>query len=171
MNSLNIIEQLSYGGLMFNNIEDVEELIKNNSKVKIYFDFNWNTYKSKIMIKGIDNGFSFGFDMPQIPLVGGCFSDIVYSKMVTGQMLISNMLEIVYFNLDFFVKNITSINHEIEIVKIDRCFYAPFLVRLGKDDKGEYRYSELLLNNPDALNALKSLGEEENYWQKYHDNH
>lgn len=166
------IEALSCGGIL--DYSDISDIIKFNKKIKVYFDFNWETYKSKIVAEGLDDGYKICIDTPQVPLVGGCFSEYVYVRMVTGQMFVSNMLDMVSFNLDFTANKLLNTynpgNEKVEIIKIDRCFYAPFLYTWKENGKKEY--SHMLEDKyPEALKALKGLNPDENYWEKYHDNH
>lgn len=166
------IRALSCGG--FVDYADISDIMKHNEKIKVYFDFNWDTYKSKIVAEGLDDGFKIYVDTPQVPLIGGVFSEYVYVRMVTGQMFVSNMLDMVSFNLDFTANNVLSSNKngtkKVEIVKIDRCFYAPFLYLSNRDEEKEY--SPMLKEKyPEALKVLKELKSGENYWDKYHDKH
>lgn len=99
MSDSDYIRALSCGGILSHS--EISNIIKSNKKIKVYFDFNWETYKSKIVAEGLDDGYKIYVDTPQVPLVGGCFSEYVYVRMVTGQMFVSNMLDMVSFNLDF----------------------------------------------------------------------
>lgn len=176
MKNLNIIERLAHGSNILGEYDEIFNIIRFNKKIKIYFSFDWKSYESKIVLEGLDNSFKIFLDVPQIPLAGACASDYVYARMVTGQMYISNLLEMVSFNLDFYANSMNvrkdyGDHKKTEIIKIDRCFYAPFLTRITKE--GEIEYSHLLKEKyPEALNELKNLKQlEENYWRKYHDNH
>lgn len=172
MENLNIMDGMRSGYLL--PYEYMEDMGATNDKIKVYFDFDWETYDSQIIVEGLTNGRKIYLKVPRIPLVGGCFSEFVYGRMLTGQMFVSSILDIVSFNLDFFINNIYSSrnkwNNKVEIIKIDRCFYAPFLYM--RNEEGEIEYSEMLKNKyPESIEVLKSLKPNENYWDKYHDNH
>ena len=161
------------GDINLSCLPNIIEFINSNKKIKIYFKFDWETYNSQIVIKGLDTQEEIMLDTPQIPLMGACFSNFVSTKMVIGQMFVSSMLEMVRFNLEYLANEryvIDDRDYDIEIIKIDRCFYAPFLVRKNKEKKEEYQ-PILEERYPEALEVLKNLKDGENYWKIYHDNH
>lgn len=152
---------------------NIINFVNTNKKIKIFFKFDWKTYESQIIIKGLDTQEEIALYTPQIPLMGGCFSNFVSTRMVTGQIFVSSMLEMVRFNLDYLANEryvIKDRNYDVEIIKIDRCFYAPFLIRENKEKEKEYQ-PILEEKYPEALEVLKNLKSGENYWEKYHDNH
>ena len=156
-------------------LDGITHLVTQNNIIKIYFVFNWDDNTSKIVIEGTDTKEKVQLKTPQIPLVCGVFSNYVVNRLVIGQILVSSMLEAIRVNIEFLV-NEYLIRHnqeeenKKEIIKIDRCFYAPFLIKRNKEGKEEY---EPILEEryPEALEVLKNLKDGENYWKIYHDNH
>lgn len=152
-------------------LKGIDSLIKNNDTIEIYFVFDWNDYTSKIVIEGIDTKEKVNLKTPQIPLMGGCISNYVVNRLVIGQIFVSSMLEAVRVNIEFLANEYLTENNKNkkEIIKIDRCFYAPFLIKMND---GKMEYTKILEEKyPEALEVLKNLKDDESYWKKYHDNH
>ena len=152
----------------------VEKILKENKCVDIRFKFDWDDYSSVIKIIGQDTNEEYEQKTPQIPLIGGAWSNFVATKCLTGQVFISSLLECVKLQLEYMVKNS---NWDTKIIKHDNCFYAPFMI-YRIDDSGKFsseknshiEYHELLKNNyPEAYKQVINLKNDENYWEKYHD--
>lgn len=169
IDSLNII--LSTGGsIRIMDIDGVLDLIRNNTSIKIYFVFDWESYRSKIIIEGINNKQRIELDIPQIPLLGGVMSNYVSNRLVIGQVFVSSMLECVRLHIDYLANERYAKEVETKVIKIDRCFYAPFLTYRDKEEN--IKYQPILEEKyPEALEVVKNLKEGENYWKVYHDNH
>jgi len=175
LNSYSIIFG-SNGCSLWRNAE-IEKILNCNKKVYVTFKFDWNNYNSWIVVTGADDGHECKLNTPQIPLLGGCWSDYVATRCITGQTLISAMLESVSIQLKFITKNN---NKNTDIVKCDKCFYAPFLYYTVDEsgnmcdgfngEKTHKEYNDILkIQNPVAYKQICDLKSGENYWTKYHD--
>lgn len=156
----------------------INRLIGSNANIYVTFKFDWNNHKSWVVVTGGENGEKFEIITPQIPLIGGCWSDHVAKRMAVGQVLVSAMLESVAIQLEFHAYNK---GYNIKIHKIDKCFYGPLLY-YSKDENGkaadnlnncigEHReYLPLLTqNNPEAYKYVLMYPDGRDYWKLYHD--
>lgn len=160
--------------LLINN--DIYKIINCNKKVYVSFKFDWENYNSWIVIKGEDDRSKYKIKTPQIPLIGGCWSNFVATRCMTGQILISAMLQSVTIQLRYLARNS---NNNTEIITSDNCFYGPFLYYMVDEngifcrgfEKNVYKeYNNILkTQNPKAYKQVCELKEGENYWDKFHD--
>lgn len=175
-NSLGILigRQLSNNPIIRNS--DISYILKENRKVDIRFKFNWKDYTSVIKIIGRDNNEEYEYLTPQIPLIGGAWSNLVATRCLTGQIFVSALLECVRIQLEFMVKDY---NLDTEVIKHDNCFYAPFMEycidgnnKLSHpcDSDVHSEYHEILKKHyPESYIQVINLKKGENYWDKYHD--
>ena len=110
---------------------NVYNLLEQNNILYIKHEFNWNTYDSRLVLVG--NNENIYFSMPQIPLIGGCWSNFVAQRMLMGQMYLQFIFDSAKSSLEFLceMKNINC-----KIVACDNCFYAPYLY-FYVDEKGK----------------------------------
>ncbi|WP_252249138.1 hypothetical protein [Clostridium sp. VAP23] len=175
-NSLNVLINTPLCNNPIIRNRDIYNILKENKKVDIRFKFNWNDYTSVIKIIGKDNNEEHEYITPQIPLIGGAWSNLVATRCLTGQVFVSALLECVKIQLEFIAKDN---NLNTEIIKHDNCFYAPFMqykvddngkLAHGYDENTHTEYHELLKKHyPKAYEQIRNLREGENYWDKYHD--
>ena len=157
-------------------------LLVESDKIFVSFRFDWKTYESNIVLTG--RKYSPSGDItysderllrtPQIPLMGGCWSNVVAMRMLQGQVLVSTMLENVtnalrymHFNYDYRAKG-----HDgklPKIVKVDRCLYAPLLYL--SSDMHNYSNTEYMpyLQEKYPLAYQKLLENHEGFWSEYHE--
>lgn len=110
---------------------NVYHLLKENNTVYIKHEFNWNTYESRLALVGNDK--TIYFLMPEIPLIGGCWSNFVAQRMLNGQMYLKFVFEVAKSSLKFLCE---TDNIDCKIVSCDNCFYAPYLYfYMNKDGK------------------------------------
>lgn len=161
-----------------NKINEIENILLENKEVTVSFEFNWDNYKSYIVIKGTENQDVVKLETPQIPLIGGVWSNFVATRCITGQIMVSAMIESVYTQLLFMVKKY---NLGANIAKIDKCFYAPLMYYItdeqgnlaGSDiEKPIIKYSEILINKfPEQYKQIQELKSEygivspDKYWK------
>lgn len=142
-----------------------------NEKLFITFKFDWETYVSWVVITASDTKKEVLLRTPQIPTIGGVWSNHVASRMAVGQMMVSSMLEAARVNLNTIYISDTS---NIEVIKVDRCFYAPLLYHLRDEGlpsfKEEKIYFPMLKENyPEAFVNILALSDTRLFWAKYHD--
>ena len=58
----------------------INRILRENEFVDIRFKFNWNDYSSVIKIIGRNTNEEYNQNTPQIPLIGGVWSNLVASK-------------------------------------------------------------------------------------------
>lgn len=174
-NSLYVLidSHLGYNPIIRN--EKVYKILRENDLVNIRFHFDWNNYKSVIKIIGSNTNEEYEQRTPQIPLIGGAWSNLVATRCLTGQIFVSALLECVRLQLEFIVKDRML---DTKIKKNDNCFYAPFMTYMvnengefsNLDDNRHIEYHDLLKRNyPEAYKQVINLKDGENYWDKYHD--
>jgi hypothetical protein len=159
------------------------DLLVGSERIFVSFRFDWNNYKSDIVLTGrtydlggnVDKSVEVLLRTPQIPLVGGCWSNVVAMRMLQGQVLVSTMLENVtnalkymHYNYDYRAKG--KAGRLPKIIKVDRCLYAPFLyLHPNNYTRKNAEYMPYLVeNHPQAYQYL--LENREGFWSEYHDN-
>lgn len=178
-----------------NSIDTDNEIFVNSDKIFVSFRFDLYTYESWVVLTGRTYDKSgkqlssneMLIPTPQIPLIGGCWSNSVAMRMLRGQELVSMMLDEVYYWLKYAMKfyihyNIFYYNPDrktdIEIIKIDRCLYAPFLylteenVWDDENDDGDCEkiYMDFLTENyPEAYQNVQKHSSFTEYLREYHD--
>jgi hypothetical protein len=157
-------------------------LLVDSERIFVSFRFDWETYESNIVLTGrtydlggnVDTTVEGLLRTPQIPLMGGCWSNVVAMRMLQGQVLVSTMLENVtnalkymHYNYDYRAKG--AAGRLPKIVKVDRCLYAPFLyLHPNNYDHENAEYMPYLADNyPQAYQQL--LENREGFWTDYHD--
>ena len=164
-NSLNVLINAPLCDNPITTNYNVEKILRENKFVDIRFKFDWNKYSSTIVIIGRDTNEEYEQRTPQIPLIGGAWSNFVATRCLTGQVFISSLLECVRLQLEFMAKEY---DLNTTIIKHDNCFYAPYMTYMIDDNGNEYH--ELLKNNyTEAYKQVINLKNGENYWEKYHD--
>jgi hypothetical protein len=157
-------------------------ILTDSERIFVSFRFDWKTYESNIVLTGRTYDFCGNainsleglLRTPQIPLIGGCWSNIVAMRMLQGQVLVSTMLENVtnalrYMHYNYNYKNNVRGSKYPEIIKVDRCFYAPLLY-LSPDnhDCTNTEYMPYLADNyPQSYQYL--LEDREGFWHDYHE--
>lgn len=152
-------------------------------KIFVSFRFCQKTLRSEIILTG-RNYNSTGcvifskemkFQAPDIPLIGGVWSNHVAMRMLAGQEMLSAMLDTTTKALQYNqLYHIGIAEQSTKIVKVDRCFYAPFLYTLEKPDfftnLSEKQYMPFLKDNyPEAYTQVLQLQTANQYWRYYHD--
>lgn len=122
------------GNRLFRTTE-VYYLLKDNENVYIRHEFNWNTYESRLVLCGEKR--RLYFSMPSIPLIGGCWSNLVAHRMLMGQMYLQFIFKAAAASL-LFLKETNNLN--CNTIPCDNCFYAPYLYFLKNED-GSYDLS------------------------------
>lgn len=110
---------------------------------------------------------------PQIPIVGGVWSDRVAMRMLAGQNTVSCLIESVYqyikTSAEFGIPAANvRINPSADIVKVDRCLYAPFLYVM-RDDGTKIYMDFLKLRYPQAYEKVQEFPCFTEYLENYHD--
>ena len=158
--------------------EDIKNLLKTNHKVLVSFRFDWESYESWIVVTGVLTGIKLEFITPQIPLIGGVWSNLVATRMITGQVLVSSLLECVKTQIEYVNE---SNNYDAEIIVVDKCFYAPFMYYTrntygklcngnGNESDTFKDYSYILTKGyPKSYKAVLALKSGESYWKTFHD--
>lgn len=150
--------------------------VQNAEKIFISFRFDIRTYKSWIIITGRtydNNGDILTSDellieTPEIPLVGGCWSNHVALRMCLGQNLVSTMLDSVYLCIKHDTSSFYGDNRKIEVIKVDRCLYAPLMYKLNP--KNEKEYMDVLKERyPQAYEYAIKYPIFSEYLSEYHD--
>lgn len=171
-NSLGVLIGRQLSNNLITRNGDIKYILKENKKVDIIFKFDWNDYTSVIKIIGRDNNQEYEYITPQIPLIGGAWSNLVATRCLTGQIFVSALLECVRIQLEFMIKDY---DLDTEVIKHDNCFYAPFMkYRMNElsnsGDNSHSEYHEILKKYyPESYKQVIDLKEGENYWDKYHD--
>jgi len=180
------------GRLQRHIFREMGDLLLTSDKVFVSFRFDWKTYKSNIVITGraYENGkITYSQEKlirtPQIPLMGGVWSNAVAMRMLSGQVLVSAMLEntanAIKYGIKYDVDDIVtrSKGKPLEVVKIDRCMYAP-LLHLSEYNEAYEEISDeymdyLIENHKEAYNQLLKYKNDNlrllpaNFWKEYHD--
>lgn len=152
-------------------------------KIFVSFRFCQKTFQSEIILTGRnynDTGcviFSkeMKFIAPAIPLIGGVWSNHVAMRMLAGQEMLSAMLDTTTKALQYNQLYHIGIGEQnTEIIKVDRCFYAPFLYIVEKPDFftnfSEKQYMPFLKENyPEAYTQVLKQQTASRYWKYYHD--
>lgn len=156
--------------------DGIDRVKDGNSNIYVKFKFDWSTYKSWIVIEGGENGNKLEITTPQIPLIGGCWSDHVAKRMAVGQVFVSAMLESVFIQLEFIAYNN---GYNVKVHKVDKCFYGPILFYTKNEDGSPYNdecgdhheeYLPLLTeNHPEAYKHVLMYPNGRDYWEQYHD--
>lgn len=102
--------------------KEVTQLLKDNDVVYIRHEFNWNTYHSKLVLEGATG--KLYFPMPEIPLIGGCWSNFVAERMLHGQLYLQCTFRTAAASLRFYAEDNQC---NCKIIACDNCFYAPYL--------------------------------------------
>ena len=154
---------------------NVYRLLKENDTVYIKHEFNWNTYESRLALVG--NYKTIYFPMPEIPLIGGCWSNFVAQRMLNGQMYLNFVFGVAKSSLEFLCET-DSIN--CKIVSCDNCFYAPYLY-FYRDKKGKLDgfcdgdikvYMNYLIKEyPKAYEWLQNRKDGEYFYEDYYVKH
>jgi len=124
------------------------EFLIESEKIFVSFRFNQTTYDSDIVLTGRtyneDGSIYFSQEKlirtPRIPLIGGCWSNVVATKMLSGQTFVSTMLEntanaikyMQYYDDDIIRRRN---NTPLVVIKVDRCLYAPFLYFITNENE------------------------------------
>lgn len=162
---------LTNNGLFRTN--EVYRLMKENDKIYIKHRFNWNAYESCLVLVG-ENGKEVRFLMPEIPLIGGCWSNYVAQRMLNGQMYLKFVFDVSKSALEFH--NETNYTN-CKIIVCDNCFYAPYLYfyrdKNGKlhefDDYDEKVYMDYLMKEyPKAYEWLQNRNKDENFYDDFY---
>lgn len=162
------------------------KILINSDKIFVSFRFDLNTYNSWVVLTGRtydENGNQQSSEellisTPKIPLIGGCWSNLVAMRMLDGQKKVSLMLDEVYYWLKYGMKYELHCNSfyvaenrkkNMEIIKVDRCIYAPFLY-LTADDEVDKVYMDFLTENyPEAYRYALKCNFFSKYLSEYHD--
>lgn len=154
---------------------NVYNLLEENNIVYIKHEFNWNTYDSRLVLVG--NNENIYFSMPQIPLVGGCWSNFVAQRMFIGQMYLKFIFDSAKSSLEFLCK---TNNINCEIVACDNCFYAPYLyfyvnedgqLNSSMDDCKKVYMDYLIREYPSAYEWLQNRNENESFYYDFYVKH
>ena len=113
-----------------------------------------------------EDGEEIRFLMPEIPLIGSCWSNFVAQKMLNGQMYLKFVFDVAKSTLEFC--NETN-RTNCQIIACDNCFYAPYLYFYK--DKGENTrvYVDYLIKEyPKAYEWLQNREENENFYNDFY---
>lgn len=149
--------------------EEAIDILKLNTNVIIGFVFDWQSNKSFITIKGKETREKIEIKTPQIPLIGGCWSDSVAKSCITGQIIVSAMLKCVRVQVDYIARKN---NFNVNVIVNDKCFYAPLMYYMKGDVGKEAPHKEyhpiLKEEYPEAYQNVLKLRDGENYWNMYY---
>ena len=164
------------------------KVLSKSDKIFVSLRFDWGTYKSDIVMTGRNydrNGYVVASQeclirTPQLPLMGAAWSNTVAMRMLQGQIFVSAMLENVANALRYMEYNYWQ--RQPEIIKVDRCLYAPLLYLITNETESWLSVAEnreyvepkieymayLWENHPQAYRYLMgSTGTD--FWGNYHD--
>lgn len=167
---------------------DAFNMLVKADKVFVSFRFDLSAYKSWVVLTGrtYENGEMTStqevlIPTPEIQLIGGVWSNYVAMRMLDGQKFVSGILDEVYYLLKYSSEYRIHIfefpqyrKKPLEIVKVDRCFYAPFLYLMdyenGLGEKHRIQYMDFLTRNyPEAYQYALKCTSFSNYLKEYHD--
>lgn len=168
--------------------EGLYAIIQNNNNVKILFRFDWYIYNAWIVIKGCETEEEIYLSIPEIPLIGGCWSNAVAARMAVGQNYLRFLLDSVYRHVVYEAEDEairSCFKHVCKVEKVDRCFYGPYLHLydesfLVNGDKpvennpirNDIEYMDILTEEyPMAYAAVLKSRQDKNFsfWDDYHD--
>ena len=152
---------------------EVEEIMCKESVLYLKHEFNWSTYESRLVLVGGEK--KLYFPMPQIPLMGGCWSNHVAQRMLMGQMYLQFVFKSAIASLEFLkATNFLS----CKIVPCDNCFYAPYLyfyknkdgsMDQGGGDSPEKVYMEYLIKEyPEAYHWLMNRPDGQYFYDDFY---
>lgn len=160
---------IGYGGEDITRNQELLNILKANRDVVISFIFDWQSYKSKILINGKNNKDKIELETPQIPLIGGCWSNSVATRCITGQIFVSAMMECVRVQVEFVAMKYAI---DTNIHNDDRCLYAPLMyyqklsngefAKFGEDYQKDF-HSILKEKHSKAYQVVQNLKDNENY--------
>ena len=164
-------------------INDKDNILVNSDKIFVSFRFDLKTYKSWVVITGrtykngsLTSSNELLLPTPEIQLVGGVCSNFVAMRMLKGQKFVSGALDEVYYylkySLEFDDLHYFGVPEErkkkIEVIKVDRCLYGPFLYLTDSDRN--IKYMDFLTENyPEACRYAIGCTSFEKYLNEYHD--
>lgn len=171
--------------IFYRYVDTNNDIFIKSDKIFVSFRFDHETCKSWIVLTGRtydESGTQLSSDelliqTPHIPLFGGCWSNYMAMCMLTGQNLVSYMLDCTYQWLKYAMKynlycnNFYHVNDrkkDIEIIKVDRCFYGPRLSLKDENDNEEYM-SFLSEKYPESYEQVLKYPTWDEYWENYHD--
>ena len=166
---------IGYGGKALRNDNELINILKENKNVLISFKFDWQSYKSWILVVGKEKNNKMEIETPQIPLLGGCWSDSVATRCITGQIFLSAMMECVKIQVEYIARHLRL---DVCVYNNDKCFYAPFMYYnkgssfTVEHTDGEYEkeYHPILNERyPEAYQFVSNLNNNENFWEKFFD--
>lgn len=181
-----IIPQEVHLDTMFDNtfLENVTKFQKKSwDKIFVSFRFQPKNFRSEIVLTGrnyeenkhVIFSEETAFQAPPVLQVSSVWSNQVAMRMLAEQEMLSSMLDITTKILQHNQFCIGKQN--TEFIKIDRCFYAPFLYMLEKPDlKSDFftnfskkKYMPFLKDNyPEAYEQVLCLQTAGRYWKYYH---
>lgn len=152
-------------------------------KIFVSFHFHRKDFRSEIVLTGRnynENGHVIfsdetKFPAPPVLLASSVWSNQVAMRMLAGQEMLSTILDTTTKVLQYNQLYQIGIGKQnTEIIKVDRCFYAPFLYLLEKPDFftnfSEKQYMPFLMDNyPEAYRQVLKLQTASRYWKYYHD--
>lgn len=155
-------------------------------KIFVSFRFDINTYKSWVVLtaRTYENGEMTStkevlIPTPEIQLIGGVWSNHVAMRMLDGQKFVSGMLDEVFYLLKYSSEYRIHIldfpqyrKKPMDIIKVDRCFYAPFLYLIDDENEENHniQYMDFLTENyPEAYHYALKCASFSEYLREYHD--
>lgn len=152
---------------------EVYEIMRKESVLYVKHEFNWASYESRLVLIGGEKRLCF--PMPQIPLIGGCWSNQVAQRMLMGQMFLQFCFKAATASLEF-IKTVHQFS--CKIVPCDNCFYAPYLYfNKNKDDSmdkwggdsPEKVYMDYLTKEyPEAYNWLMKQSDNQSFYDDFY---